>query len=66
MIRRHNGKKTHWVALLYAVRVDPEKVKLSDPEKMEKIAWFPLDDLPSPLHSKFLEHFEMVRKSGFI
>ncbi|OGH13605.1 MAG: hypothetical protein A2687_05585 [Candidatus Levybacteria bacterium RIFCSPHIGHO2_01_FULL_38_26] len=66
VLRKHNGRKTHWIALLYAVLVDPEKVKLSDPDKMEKIGWFPFDALPSPLHSKFRKHFEMVKKSKFI
>ena len=63
---RYNGKKTHWIALLFTVKVDPQQVELGEPEKMEAIGWFPFDSLPSPLHSMFLEHFEIVKKSGFI
>ncbi len=66
VIRKHNGKKTHWIALLFTVKVDPQQVELGEPEKMEAIGWFPFDSLPSPLHSMFLEHFEIVKKSGFI
>lgn len=66
VIREHDDKKTHWIALLFTARVDPKKVKLGEPVKMEEIGWFPFDDLPTPLHSMFFEHFEIAKKSGFI
>jgi len=51
LIREHEGKTTHWVQNLHLVLVDPDKVGIGEPEKMEEIGWFPFDDLPEPLHS---------------
>lgn len=51
--REHEGNKTHWVALLYAVRIDPKQAKIGEPHKISEIGWFNQDDLPSPQHSQF-------------
>lgn len=62
-VLRTNGKeKTHWVALVFSVLVDPKKVKIGDSEKMAEIGWFTIDKLPSPLHSMYLTHLKMVQK----
>ena len=49
--RENNGKKTHWVALDFKVKVDRDKVKNGEPHKFDEIGWFKLDNLPNPLHS---------------
>lgn len=64
VVREHEGKKTHWIALLYAVKVDPEKVAIGDPVKMDDIGWFKEGELPEPLHSQFQKHFDIVKKTG--
>jgi ADP-ribose pyrophosphatase YjhB (NUDIX family) len=61
VLRIHNGKPTHWIALLFSVLVDPKKTVLNDLEKMDQIGWFTFNNLPSPLHSMFLTHFKMVK-----
>ena len=43
-------RKTHWVAVPFIIQVDARYVRLNEPEKMDEIGWFTLDDLPSPLH----------------
>src|SRR3989338_5752465 len=51
-VLRKNGKtKTHWVALIFAAKVDPKKVKIGEPDKMEEIGWFRTNKLPRHLHS---------------
>ncbi len=62
VLRKHNGRKTHWIKNLHWVLVNPKKVKNADPEKIEKIGWFTLDNLPKPLHSQFAKEAEFIKK----
>jgi ADP-ribose pyrophosphatase YjhB (NUDIX family) len=43
---------SHWVAVLFAVRVDPAEVAIGEPHKFDRIGWFTRDALPAPLHSQ--------------
>jgi 8-oxo-dGTP pyrophosphatase MutT (NUDIX family) len=43
---------SHWVAILFAVRVDPAAVRIGEPHKFDELGWFAPDALPSPLHSQ--------------
>lgn len=61
IFRMHNHQKTHWIAIPFFIYVNPKKVRISDPDKIEKIEWCTLDNLPHPLHSGFsftLKHFK--------
>ena len=51
--RIHGDNKTHWVAITYIVRVDPKTVRIGEPNKVDELAWFSLNKLPSPMHSQF-------------
>lgn len=53
-----SGKTTHWVANGFAVLVDHEEVIVGEPDKMDGLGWFSLDELPAPLHSQIAEHIE--------
>ena len=53
IFREHNGIKTHWVAIPFFIQVSPEEVKNNEPEKIDEIGWFTLDNLPEPLHTGF-------------
>lgn len=65
---RENADKqpTHWLAMCFAVEIDPAKVHINEPEMVDDSGWFSLDDLPAPMHSqfpKFLElHGDKLRK----
>ena len=48
-----DGTPTHWLAMDFAVRVDPETVRICEPDMFDDAGWFSLDALPSPLHSQF-------------
>jgi 8-oxo-dGTP pyrophosphatase MutT (NUDIX family) len=51
--RENDGKKTHWIALDFKVLVDKDMAKNGEPHKFDDVRWFPIDNLPTPLHSQF-------------
>ena len=64
--REHEGNKTHWIALVHAVKVDPKRVKIGEPHKIAEIGWFTSKDLPAPLHSQFPKSFAFAKTAGII
>ena len=66
VIRKNEKKKTHWIAILFAAELDPKKVKIGVPEKMDEINWFKPNKLPKPLHSMYLTHLQYVKNAGII
>lgn len=69
ILREHEGVKTHWLAVSFFVKVDLDRVVISDPDKISEIGFFTLDRLPDPLHSglqmtmtRFPRHFAKYRK----
>ncbi len=50
--RENDGKKTHWIALDFKVKVDRSKAKNGEPHKFDEIGWFKLSNFPTPLHSQ--------------
>src|SRR3989344_6070645 len=69
VLREVDGVRTHWLAIPFVICVDPLKVRLNEPEYMDRLGWFRLDGLPSPLHTglqraleKFPEYFENYRQ----
>lgn len=63
VLRKNGREKTHWIALLFAVKVDRKQVKIGDRQKMDAIGWFPQNKFPKPLHSMFLTHLSLVKKA---
>ncbi len=64
-VLRKNGKThTHWVAIIFAALVDPKRVKIGEPKKMDAIGWFRMNRLPKPLHSMFMKHLGFIKKAG--
>lgn len=66
VIRKNGGQATHWVAILFVAEVDPRKVKIGEPKKMEKLGWFSKENFPKPLHSMLETHFNMLKDSGVL
>lgn len=64
--REHDGVKTHWIAIIYAIEVDPTKVKIGEPHKIDALGWFTTQDLPAPLHSQFPKSLAAAKKSGIV
>jgi len=46
------GRRTHWLALDFAAKLNPGDTKINEPEKFDASGWFALDTLPTPLHSQ--------------
>lgn len=61
-----DGAKTHWIAIMHAVQVDPSKVKIGEPEKIEELGWFKSTNLPSPLHSQFWKSYQVALNAGVV
>lgn len=59
--REENGVKSHWVGLDFKVLVDRDKAKNGEPDKLEKLEWFTLNNLPEPLHSQGPEFIKKYR-----
>jgi 8-oxo-dGTP diphosphatase len=64
--RELNGTKTHWIAIMHAVRVDPTKVKIGEPDKIDALGWFNSRGLPSPLHSQFWKSYQVALDMGIV
>ena len=66
VLRKNEGENTHWVAIIFAAKVNPKQVKIGDPDKMDKIGWFPVEKLPTPLHSMLRPHLKFVKDAGIL
>ncbi len=66
VVRNHKGRKTHWIAIVFAAKVDPKEAKIGEPEKMDNIGWFAPDKLPKPLHSKMDEFLKLVIEANVL
>ncbi len=65
-LRNENNLPSHWVALVYAVQVEPKSVKINEPDKIDEIGWFRLNKLPKPLHSMIGHALETAEQSGYL
>ncbi|GAA0581317.1 NUDIX domain-containing protein [Paractinoplanes ferrugineus] len=46
---------SHWVAIVFAVRLDPAEARIGEPHKFDELGWFDPAELPSPAHSQLPE-----------
>ena len=58
--REQDGTMTHWIAIAYAVKINPQEVKINEPDKIDEIGWFTESNLPSPLHSQFWKSYQVA------
>lgn len=58
--RMNDGEQTHWIAITYIARVNPDDVKIGEPHKIDDIGWFTKDSLPTPRHSMFDKAYEIA------
>jgi len=68
ILRNLEGKNTHWVGIPFFILVDKNEVKINEPEKIDEIGWFKLDNFPKPLHmgftgalKRYKEYFEKYK-----
>ena len=61
IFREMDGRKTHWLAVPFIIKVNRDEVKNGEPHKIEDLGWFKIDNLPRPLHpgAKYgFDHFK--------
>jgi len=63
IFREQDGIKTHWIAVPFFIKINPDEVKIGEPEKMQEIKWFRIDNLPEPLHTGFFYTFNRYKDS---
>ncbi|MEV4348882.1 NUDIX domain-containing protein [Actinoplanes sp. NPDC049596] len=51
---------SHWVAVVFSVRLDPAKARIGEPHKFDELGWFAPSALPSPLHSQLPPTLELL------
>jgi 8-oxo-dGTP diphosphatase len=58
---RNVVRDDHWVAIIFAVRLDPADVRLGEPHKFDELGWFAPGELPAPLHSQLQNTLALFR-----
>jgi ADP-ribose pyrophosphatase YjhB (NUDIX family) len=51
LVREKDGAKSHWVCVAFMVKVNPNEVKNNEPDYIDEIGWFKLNDFPANLHT---------------
>lgn len=59
--KNHENKKTHWIALMFAAKIDPKQVKIGEPDYMDELGWFSEDNFPEPMHSYFYKCYNQIK-----
>lgn len=62
IFREHDGVKTHWVAVSFIIKVNPDEVINGEPHKIDELGWFRIDALPEPLHTGFSHSLNKYRE----
>ena len=50
---------SHWVAVVFRVRLDPSRVRIGEPHKFDELGWFAPGQLPVPRHSQLSATLEL-------
>lgn len=64
VLREHEGTPTHWISICYAVRLQPERIVIGEPEKVDEAGWFSPDDLPTPEHTTLRRWVQRAKEAG--
>ncbi|GAU66254.1 hypothetical protein SSP35_02_06240 [Streptomyces sp. NBRC 110611] len=63
-VLRGDPVASHWVAVVFAVQVEPGRVRIGEPHKFDALAWCAPDALPEPLHSQCGESLALFASCG--
>ncbi len=50
IFREFYSIKTHWIQIPFIIKIDPKEAKNNEPDKIDEMGWFRLDNLPQPYH----------------
>ncbi|WP_455271547.1 NUDIX domain-containing protein [Rhizobium herbae] len=60
--QRIEADRQHWISLIYLSDDFSGEPRLTEPDKLSEIGWFPLDDLPQPLSLFAQDAVKALRK----
>jgi YbgC/YbaW family acyl-CoA thioester hydrolase len=63
-VRNVIREDSHWVAVVFAVEVDPDTVGIGEPHKFDRLGWFSPDAPPEPAHSQLTETLALFRAAN--
>ncbi|PJJ01003.1 ADP-ribose pyrophosphatase YjhB (NUDIX family) [Streptomyces sp. 2333.5] len=63
-VLRGDPVDSHWVAVVFAVRVERDEVTIGEPHKFDALDWFAPHALPVPLHSQCGATLELFEAGG--
>lgn len=66
VLRQIKDKQTHWISMMYGVKVDPDKVRNMEPHKIDELGWFTRNKLPNPRHTQFDRYFQYAIDAGLV
>jgi 8-oxo-dGTP pyrophosphatase MutT (NUDIX family) len=61
-ILRGTAPVSHWVAVVFAVEIDPAQAAVGEPHKFDALGWFPADEPPDPHHSQLPATLDLFRR----
>lgn len=62
VFRELDGEKTHWIMFDYKVEVDPQQVKIVEPDKCAELRWVKPDAIPEPMMDGFPQFLEAYKE----
>ena len=62
LFREEDGVKTHWLAAPFFIKVNPDEVRIGEPDKINEIKWCAIGDFPEPIHRGFEYTFKKYKK----
>ncbi len=65
LFRKKRTGRTHWLCMIFLVRVDRDQVVNNEPHKFDELQWFTLDNLPAPLHPLAPIEIALLKKRGW-
>lgn len=51
--REIDGKRSHYITFDYRVRIEPNEVSITEPDKCSELRWCTIAEIPQPQHSQF-------------
>ncbi len=53
VFREIDGKKSHYISFDFKARINPEEVRITEPDKCDELRWCTIPEIPNPQHSQF-------------
>jgi ADP-ribose pyrophosphatase YjhB (NUDIX family) len=61
LFRTIDDVQSHWILVDFICRVNPDEIRIGEPDKCDAVAWHTLDTLPSPIHPGVLRMLDHIK-----